>query len=343
MKGGKKSNNRYYIGAGFVLGALLLIWVIAFNPFAALLSTDTTPTTTEKATSSFTLMSSPDGEDVSNFVEMDIWLPKSSATFEDTDDIYTLTNFERAETGKDAEDISIDLRNEAYAWAEITGNSVFANTFKLLYGGANYDYMLYAYHESSDVNFNILDSNMNASFYAGYQGDSNFTAVIDVPHYTTTVAQMHYGVGWETSATEFADYNAAQQKVVWDEKNWRTQARYLDPSLDTADHEYIEGLEEYTEYFALRLTFNDSVSTVNGNVLEVNCTIAKGENVRAVYSGTIIYLVVTEDINFENGAYNFKFELQIAANISITTAASGRVTVPDDTPDVFTQYSLIGA
>ena len=338
----KDKNTKYYI-AGGILGLIIVVSSVmaytGFNPFQG--DTPSTPTPPLLLTSSFEVTSFPDREDVSNFVEMDIWTPKASATFEDMDDVYTLTNFERSVTGKDADDISIDLRDVPYAWAEITGNSVFENHFILLIGGANHDYKYDGYHLTSDVNFNILDSDMNEAFTASYQGDSNFTAILDAPHYTTT--NNHYGVGWEVSATDFADYTDAQKLEVWDEKNTRVQAPTLDPTLDTADHEYIEGLEQYTEFFAIKLTFNESVSTVDGNALEVNCTIAKGENVRAVYSGTIIYLIVTEIINFEDGAYDFKFEMQMAVNISISAVASGRLTVPNDSPGVFTQYSLIGA
>jgi len=338
----KKTHKRLILGGSIAVIVLSLLFgtgTLSLSGFD-LGGTTTTPDP-EKTASTYTVRSHPDLEDVSNFVEMDIWIPKSSATFDDMDDIYTLTNFEREVTGTDADDISIDLRDVPYAWAEITGNSVFENDFILLVGWKNTDYDFPIYHLTSDVNFNILDSNMNEAFTVSYQGDSNFTAVLDAPHRTTT--NNHYGVGWEVSATDFADYTDAQKLEVWDEKYTRVQAPTLDPTLDTADHEYIEGLERYTEYLALKLTFNDSVSTVDGNALEVNCTIAKGENVRAVYSGTIIYLIVTDIINFEDGAYDFKFEMQIAVNISISAVASGRLTVPNNSPGVFTQYSLIGA
>ena len=336
----KKTHKRLIFGGSFIL----VVFIILFGTGTLTLSNiglGGTPTTPVKTVSTFKLTSYPDLEDVSNFIEMDIWTPKASATFEDRDDIYTMTNFEREVTGKDADDISIDLRDVSYAWAEITGNSVFENYFILLIGGGNIDYEFYAYHLTSDVNFNILDSNMDEAFTASYQGDSNFTAILDAPHYTKT--NNHYGVGWEVSATDFADYTDAQKLEVYDEKNTRVQTPTLDPTLDTADHEYIEGLERYTEFFAIKLTFNESVSTVDGNALEVNVTIAKGENVRAVYSGTMIYLIVTEIMDFSDGAYDFKFEMQIAVNISISAVASGRLTVPNDSPGVFTQYSLIGA
>ena len=302
-----------------------------------------TTTTVPGAASTFTLISYTDGEDVSNFVEMDIWVPKSTAEFEDADDIYEMSNFERAEQGKDADDISIDLSEESYVWAEVTGNAVFANNFVLLYGGANYHYTLYVYHLTSDVNFNIMDSSMAAVFAADYQGDDNFTVIMDAPHVTQTVADMHYGVGWDLSATDFDDYTDSQKNEVWDEKNWRCQAPLLDPTLDTADHEYIEGLETYTDYLAIRITFNASISTVVGNVAEVTCDIAKGEDVRAIISGTFVYLIMTDVVNFEDGVQDFDFEMTIAAHIKVASVHSGRLTVPDDIPVTFTAYSAIGA
>jgi len=305
--------------------------------------TTTTTPTTEKITSTFTLFSYPDGEDVSNFIEMDLWEPKSSATFDDTDDVYTMSNFERLVTGKDADDISDDLRDEPWYWAEITGNSVFANTFILLIGGANRDYEFYVYQPTSDVNFNILDAVMNEAFTAGYQGDSNHTLIADCPQDTRTpITDLHYGVGWDVSATEFADYSATQQLEMWNEKNYRAQARYLDPSLDTADHEYIEGLEAYTDYFGIKVSFNTTIGTT-ALLTDINVTVAKGEKVRAFKIGADVWFVVTEDINFKIGAYDFKFEMSIGANISVSAVASGRITAPNDVPVGFTLYSLIGA
>jgi len=180
-------------------------------------------------------------------------------------------------------------------------------------------------------------------FAAGYQGDSNFTVVMDCPHETKTVAAMHYGVGWDLSATDFAELALKQQKIYWNEKYWRAEAMYLDPSLDTCDHGYIEGLEKYTDYFAIQIKYNVSVSTVDGNAAEVNCTIAKGENVRAVITGEYIYLIITEIVDFEDGVYDFKFECAHAVNISVSTVKEGRLTVPNDTPDVFTAGNAIGA
>lgn len=103
-------------------------WYFGLSP-----QTDT-KTPAVKTASTITLISYVDGEDVSSFVECNLWVPKSAATFDDAEDEYKLTTkFEKEESGKDADDISIDMREvEDGAWLEITGNSVFANTFHKL-------------------------------------------------------------------------------------------------------------------------------------------------------------------------------------------------------------------
>jgi hypothetical protein len=71
------------------------------------------------ANSSFQLISYVDGEDVSDFVEISVWVPDDEAEFDETEDIYTWSNFEEEESSKDADDVSIDLSGIEYAWLEI--------------------------------------------------------------------------------------------------------------------------------------------------------------------------------------------------------------------------------
>ena len=120
-----------------------LIW--AFMPGSPLNPEDDEPVIPALTVSTFTFLSAQDGEDVSPFVEVDLWAPKSGVDFDDLyEDITDLTtNFERTITGSDADDVSIDLRGDLYYWLEITGNDVFNNTFYLLFGGTNFDYLDY--------------------------------------------------------------------------------------------------------------------------------------------------------------------------------------------------------
>lgn len=344
-----KFNRKNWIWIGLFIGVIALCgWI--FWPQSPTDTPEETPTT--KATSTFTLYSSVSGEDVSNFVEMDIWEPKSGATFDEGyEDITALTtNFERAVTGKDADDISIDLRDEEYYWAEITGNTVFDNTFHLLYGGANYDYLFYVHHRTSDINFNILDDTMSALAYGVVAGgentkgvDANYTAVLNAPHLTKT--NNHYGdIGWEITATDFTEFTLREKEIVWNEIYWRDQFPSYDPTADTVN-EYDRDWEKITNAPALKWTFNATVNVTDGSTTQINCSIAKGYPVDILISGANLYMVWYEGFNFDPDPYTLKFEMFFDTHINVTSVHSGRADIPATLSSLTWDetYSLIGA
>lgn len=346
----KSENTKYWIAGG----ALALVVVIAttvvmtgYNPWA----TDTTTTPTPLATSTFELYSGVDGEDVSNFVEMDIWVPKDTATFDEGyEDITALTsNFERKETGKDADDISLDLRTYSYVWAEITGNTVFENTFHLIIpAGINKVHPYNVHHSSSAVPFNILTQNtgLNISVYTETIGggvDGNYTGVLMVPISFLAAANCHYGDNWDLSTTAFGELTATQQEFYWDQGNWRDQYPIYDPTADTVN-EYDRDFEKITDAFSIKIVMNTTINVTDTSDMEVNCTIAKGYPIETLISGDTLYLVWYEGFNFLDSAYTFDFELSFGANITVTTAYSGRVLVPGSLSSLstYTVYNEIG-
>lgn len=346
MREKKKKTQTYVIIliAVITLGSIAFLVWSPYSPWSYWWVEEETTTPTVKTKSTFNTISHPDGEIVSPFVEMDIWTPKSGATFTDGyEDITALTtNFERKETGKDADDISIDLIPYDYIWAEITGNTVYENTFYLLIGGINRDYNIYVHQSSSDVNFNILDATLNEVFNAGYQTNSNFTAILDAPHYTTT--NCHYGdIGWELTATEFNEMTEAQKEIVWDEAKWRDQYPTYDPTLDTLN-DFERDFEIITNAPALKFTFNTTIDVTDGSDTEVNCTIGKGYPIEYFISGTDLYMVWYEGFDFDPEPYIFEFEMWFAINISVSTVISGRVDVPASISSVSwaETYSTIG-
>ena len=307
--------------------------------------TPTPETPQTKLTSTFKTISSVDREDVSPFVECNIWVPKSSAVFDDEKDPYRIsTHFEKAETGKDADDITIDLREYDYAWLEITGNSLFSVNFHKLSVGANYDYIFPVYDLTSDLNFNMLvRDSLAAVTVADYQTDGNFTIPMDVNH--TVKIDCHYGDDWTISTTDFNDMTLSEKKEVWDEALWQSQASLYDPR-DDEEKEYDNALERLTEAFCLKFQFNTTVSTVDGNAAQINMTINDAsEPIEIIISGEYIYLLFYEEIKFDTGAYTFDFSLKFAADIKLSDIDSGRITVPrgDDNLKDFVKISDIGA
>ena len=313
-----------------IAGLPLIIWggIWAYNTYA-IGGEAPAETPTTKLYSTFTLISNDiNGEIVSSFAEMDIWGQKDSADFSlGMEDITDLTNFERIETNADADDIEIDLRDGDYYWAEITGNSLFQNTFYLLYGGANYDYIRYVHDPSSAMPFNIFVKNTGAAItIPGHTTNGNFTGVVDVPIDSRTPANCHYGDNWALSTTEFAELSLRQQEVYWDEGNWCDQFPTYDPTLDTVN-EYDRDWEKITNAPALKFVMNATINVTDGAATQINCTIARGYAIEVLISGANLYMVWYEGIDFDPFPYTFDFEMSFGADVNITTVYSGRANV----------------
>lgn len=345
-KSRKKANKNLYYGIGGI-GIMVLMVAVVFlavspqSPFVV--SPEEVPVGTG---STFSLTSYVDGEDVSNFVEISIWTPKSDAEFDDTEDIYTMSNFEETETSKDADDIDIDLSSYTYVWIEIDpdAETVFETTWTMIFGGVNYAYSMYVYHQSSDVNFNVLTaSTMSAIAVGDYNADVDLLIIMDVPH--STSSNLHYGANWDLTTEEYNELEADELEALKDEKNYRCQAPTYNPA-DDDEKDFDDDLEKITDAFALRMTYNDTISTVDGNGNQVNCTVdSNDEPIEVIISGTYIFLVFYEIISFEDGSYDFVIELEIGADIHLDNVQSGRLEVPrdDDNLGTFTVLSAIGA
>jgi len=344
----KDKKTKFYI-AGAILGFVIVVGSVVsltgYNPFAGD-ETPPPPPPTPLGASTFELYSGVDGEVVSNFATMDIWVPKSGATFDEGyEDITALVkNFEREESGKDADDISIDLSDYDYVWAEITGNSVWENNFHLIHpGGRNTEYRYYVHHMSSAVPFNIIFKNSgDAITIAGEQTNGNFTGVFDAPIDTSDAATRHYGDAWALSTTEYGELTLKQQKVYWDEGEWQDQYPTYDPTLDTVN-EYDRDFETITNTFALKFVMNETISVTDGAATQINVTIAKGFPIDILISGTNLYMVWYDGFDFLNGPYTFDFEMWFGVNITISTVYSGRVDVPGSLSSItnFVAYNTI--
>jgi len=333
---GKKILLILLIVSAIGVGVWLMLSYLPFSPFASVPSQDT---------STFTLISSVDGEDVS-WVEIDVLVPKDDVEFEDYEDIFTRSNFEVEISSRDAEDVSIDLTPYSYIWIEIDpdGETVFENDFILLTGGSNYNYIFYVYDLSSDVNFNIMDESMSPITVGNLSLNANYTVIMDVPHYTTSGIHAN-GNDWTVDSDDWDDMTASEKEFYYDEANFRSQAPLYNPS-DDLSKDYDHPLEKLTEAFAIKLTFNTTVSTVDGNAAQVNITVVDDdEPIEVVVSGTFIFLIFYDEVKFNNGPRSFRLEMVTGSGIGLDNAHSGRLEVPYDDRNLgtFTAYSAIGA
>lgn len=297
--------------------------------------------------SSFALISKVDGEDVSDFVEISIWIPEDEDKIEDFEDVFTMSLFEEEESSKDADDVSIDLREVSYAWVEVDpdAESVFETDWILLTGGTNKDYILFAKDLSSDLNFNIHVRDTLASVtVANYQTDNNLTVVMDVDHYT--VANIHANTDdWDVDDDDWADMTTSEREEYYDEAKFRSQETLYSPH-DDLEKDYDDPLEQMTNGLCLRFIFNGSVSTTDGSATQVNFTVNDSDlPIEVIFNGVNVDLIWYEGIDFLDGAYTFDVEIQYGADIKLSDVDSGRIVVPreDDNLGTFTKYSDIGA
>jgi hypothetical protein len=356
----QKRNRKIAIAAIAVLFISFLVYLLAFSGFSPFSGTQT-PTT---GNSTFQLISYVDGEDVSDFVEISVWVPDSNAEFDETEDIYTWSNFEEEESSKDADDVSVDLSGIEYAWLEIDpdAEAVFANNHHLLIGGKNYAYKFYVYHQSSDVNFGCMNETMGETWSNfttagalpidpqeavdpfGWRDApaGNFTLAMDVPQWTYT--NTHVGSNWDIEQSEYDDYSSSELEFVHAEANWRCQAPTYNPATDLEKSGEEDGLEALTNAFVIRWTYNTSVSTTDGAATQINMTITDDTNAEVVIDGTYIYMIFTDVIDFEDGPVLVDFEYQEATDIYASNVQSGRLVVPrdEDSLGAFTAYSVIG-
>ena len=350
-------NTKYYI-AGSVLAVVLVmatvIGLTGYNPWA---SDDEPDAPTPLAYSTFELTSAVDGEDVSSWAIMDIWVPKSGATFEDGyEDITALTtNFEREETGKDADDISIDLSIYPYVWAEIAGTGqLWQNHFELIItGGINRVYRYDVHDPSNAAPFNIYERNTGANITLdgtngiAVSGDANFTGVVDATLSYLAAASCHYGDNWDLGTTDFAALTNAQQEVYWNQREWADQFPTYDPTMDT-NNEFERDFEALTNVFCVYLEMNASINVTDGAAAEVNVSLARGQPIEIVIAATNVYFLWYEGFNFLDGPMTWDFEMSFAANITILTAYSGRIDVPASATSltdfvVFNEIGLVAA
>lgn len=282
--------------------------------------------------STFTVRSYVDGEDVSSLVPISLWTPKASAEFEETADLYDITtNFQETTSSVDAEDISVDLSDHAYVWMQMDpdAETVFAENWQMLIpGGINGEYNLIGYDPSTDLNFNVFDLNLDEVTVASHQTAGNYTLIYDIPHYTTTVAQMHYGTNWDLSAEDFDDLTQANKEDYWDESNWAGQFSLFDPNdfiyKTTLSHPLLSTM---TNAFAFKMTLNASVSIVDGNTNQVNFTIADNSPFEVVISGDVIYLIAYQPLIFTSGVKNLGFSIDYGTTIELSDIDSGNIPI----------------
>lgn len=268
--------------------------------FSMFILTPTSTTPTDEST--FTLYNSVSGTDVSDSVEIDVLLSKSTETFTTQADLFNITKFASFDAPTLASEVSIDMTGHDYGWivTDPDDNSNYETTYALIFGTVNYDYSLYVYDLTSAVSLLMTDRDTLAPItLTDFGTDGNYTLFLNCP---------------------------------FDEIAEQCQAPFFNPSNATETAiDYTDALSSITNGFAIQITFNATVNItdtseiiitvdddlINGNIIELQ---------RAT-PDEYIYLVFDSAINFASIG-QLGLEITFGADVGLSAIDSGRLTIP---------------
>lgn len=275
----------------------------------------TTPTPTD--TYSYVYITDwTDGEILDELCPVEIW--GNDKDIETTEDIYDITNYELAVSECYPDKVKDDLSEYSHIIIRVNPDEAtdgFWTLYDLFYSNMyqNFEYNIFAYHEATD----IYGAVRNQESSADWDGKTaNVTIPVWFPICTT--AEPHYGTGWEISATDFDDLTANQLARLYNERYHRSMPTLFSLADDTADHLKTSG--DYmliTETSAIEITFNETISNVDGNQHQVNITADCDIDHFVEQDGTAIYIVFGESWDcYDVGTFITDFEVECAVNIT---------------------------
>jgi hypothetical protein len=263
----------------------------------------------------------------------------------ETEHIYDITYYETVSTEVMPDDFSEDLSEYEYVMFTINPNEatdgwwttydyIFKNDFK------NYDYPFYAYHEATDLYGNVL--NVVGGDEWDKAANGNYTIPIWYP--TVTKTEIYRGPHFDIP-DDLADLSQTTLDKLWNEKYYRDMPTLFSLADDTADHTKIGDYAMITETFAIEFDFNATISSVDGNVCQVNFTADCDYDFLIEIDDDALYFITTESWNTINGNFEMNFEITTNANITGSSVKLGRMVIPNrffnDAGTVFTSMQTI--
>jgi len=295
------------------------------------------------ATSSVSMTDWTSREDLGKLCPITVYGDKGEIT--ETEHIYDITYYETVSTEVMPDDFSKDLSEYEYIlirtnpdeatdgwWT--TYDYLFKNDFK------NYDYSLYSYHEATDLYGNVL--NVVGGDEWDKAADGNYSIPLWYPTVTTT--ERHRGPYFDVT-DDLADLSQTTLDKINNEKYYRCMPTLFSLADDTADHTKIGDYAMITETFAIEFDFNATISSVDGNVCQVNFTANCDYDFLIEIDDDALYFITTESWNTINGNFEMNFEITLGANITGSSVKGGRIALPNrffsDAGTVFTSMQTL--
>lgn len=288
-------------------------------------------TTTEPATATtLTLHSSVDNQVVD--IPVSIHVPDSDTEFDSTNKEHLYPDalgdyWEELVQSKDSEDVEVDLTEYDMFYLEIDPDNEtnFENDHHLYYDTSHQEVILDVYHLPTDA---YIENNARDDGTRGVPtADGNYTLILTgfPNHPSLDWSERHVGDDFITSSSDYDDFSTSNKEKYNDEENWCSLAPIYNPENDD-DKDFDDGLELFTKAPAFKFKFNDTISTTDGAVTQVNCTVENSE-VETIVTGQYIYMIPLIEII---PGYDIDYELELGANITCSNIYSGTLDVPDD-------------
>lgn len=189
--------------------------------------------------------------------------------------------------------------------------------------GNNINFNMFAYHEATDLYGNVLDVEGGDEWDKTTSG--NYTIPLWYPTVTTT--EPHQG-RYFTIEDDIADLSAKTLADLYNEKYYRNMPTLFSLADDTCTHGLSGEYEWITETSAIEIVFNDTISTTDAAITQVNFTGTCDYDVLIEIHNDTLYAVLTETWGTFYSNFEFAFEISMGTNISCSSVKAGRVVIP---------------
>lgn len=318
----KKLHKRLIFGSAVVIIIVTLLSVNAYQLAGTDLDGDG-----DAKTSTISLTDWTSKEDLGELCPVTVLGDKGQIT--ETEHIYDDTYYETVSTEVMPNDFNKDLSEYDYIIIRVNPDEVtdgYWTTYDYLYSNfkKNIDFDLFGYHEATDLYGNVLN------VVGGDEWDkaANINGTISLWFPTVTKTELHRGNHFAIE-DDLADLSQATLDKLWNEKYYRNMPTLLTLADDIADHTKIGDYAMISETFGIEFDFNETISTVDGNVKQVNFTADCDYDFLIESDADKLYFVTTESWDTLLGNFEMFFEIFTGANITCSSVKAGRLTIPD--------------
>lgn len=318
----KKLHKRLIFGSVIVIVVVALLSANAYQLAGTDLGDDT-----EAKTSTISLTDWTSKEDLGELCPVTVLGDKGQIT--ETEHIYDITYYEVVSTEVMPNDFNKDLSEHDYIIIRPNPDEAtdgFWTTYDYLYANfkKNGDFDLFGYHEATDLYGNVLN------VVGGDEWDkaANINGTIPLWFPSVTKTETHRGTHFAIE-DDLADLSQTTLDKLWNERYYRNMPTLFALADDVADHTKMGDYGMISETFAIEFDFNETISTVDGNVKQVNFTADCDIDFLIEIDDDALYFVTTESWDTLLGNFEMFFEVFTAANITCSSVKAGRVTIPD--------------